>query len=110
MEHGIVNDWNDMERIWQYVFSKEQLQTFSDGARYRQRLERHGAHLAIRLFQRTITNLLRWSTVSSTTGTTWSAFGNTSFPKNNYKPSPMEHGIVNDWNDMERIWQYVFSK
>ena len=30
MEHGIVNDWNDMERIWQYVFSKEQLQTFSE--------------------------------------------------------------------------------
>lgn len=30
MEHGIVNDWNDMERIWQYVYSKEQLQTFSE--------------------------------------------------------------------------------
>ncbi|KAF3848458.1 hypothetical protein F7725_014955 [Dissostichus mawsoni] len=23
---------------------------------------------------------------------------------------PMEHGIVKDWNDMERIWQYVYSK
>lgn len=30
MEHGIVTDWNDMERIWQYVYSKEQLQTFSE--------------------------------------------------------------------------------
>lgn len=30
MEHGIVKDWNDMERIWQYVYSKEQLQTFSE--------------------------------------------------------------------------------
>jgi len=30
MEHGIVTDWNDMERIWQYIFSKEQLQTFSE--------------------------------------------------------------------------------
>ena len=21
---------------------------------------------------------------------------------------PMEHGIVTDWNDMERIWQYIY--
>lgn len=30
MEHGIVKDWNDMERIWQYIYSKDQLQTFSE--------------------------------------------------------------------------------
>ena len=30
MEHGIIRDWNDMERIWQYIFSKEQLQTFAE--------------------------------------------------------------------------------
>jgi len=30
MEHGIIRDWNDMERIWHYIFSKEQLQTFSE--------------------------------------------------------------------------------
>jgi len=30
MEHGIVRDWNDMERIWQYIFSKDQLQTFPE--------------------------------------------------------------------------------
>uniref|UniRef100_A0A2R9CAP4 Actin related protein 1A n=1 Tax=Pan paniscus TaxID=9597 RepID=A0A2R9CAP4_PANPA len=29
-EHGIVKDWNDMEHIWQYVYSKDQLQTFSE--------------------------------------------------------------------------------
>lgn len=23
---------------------------------------------------------------------------------------PMEHGIVTDWNDMERIWSYIYSK
>ena len=23
---------------------------------------------------------------------------------------PMEHGIVDDWNDMERIWQHVYSE
>lgn len=23
---------------------------------------------------------------------------------------PMEHGIVTDWNDMERIWTHVYSK
>lgn len=30
MEHGVVTDWNDMERIWQYIYSKDQLQTFSE--------------------------------------------------------------------------------
>ena len=30
IEHGIVNDWNDMEKIWQYIYSKDQLQTFSE--------------------------------------------------------------------------------
>ena len=33
MEHGIVTDWNDMERIWQYIYSKDQLQTFSEEVR-----------------------------------------------------------------------------
>lgn len=23
---------------------------------------------------------------------------------------PMEHGIVTDWNDMEKIWNYIYSK
>jgi len=30
MEHGIVTDWNDMERVWQYIYSKDQLSTFSE--------------------------------------------------------------------------------
>lgn len=30
MEHGIVKDWNDMERIWHFIYSKDQLQTFSE--------------------------------------------------------------------------------
>lgn len=30
MEHGIVTDWNDMEHIWQYIYSKDQLQTFPE--------------------------------------------------------------------------------
>jgi actin-related protein len=34
MEHGIVKDWNDMERIWQYIYSKDQLQTFSEEVQY----------------------------------------------------------------------------
>ncbi|KAJ3085360.1 Actin-2 [Quaeritorhiza haematococci] len=29
MEHGIVTDWDDMERIWQYVYSEE-LKTLSE--------------------------------------------------------------------------------
>uniref|UniRef100_A0A914DRA1 Actin n=1 Tax=Acrobeloides nanus TaxID=290746 RepID=A0A914DRA1_9BILA len=27
MEHGIVTDWNDMERVWQYIYSNDQLKT-----------------------------------------------------------------------------------
>ena len=23
---------------------------------------------------------------------------------------PMEHGIVTDWEDMEKIWQYVYAE
>lgn len=30
MEHGIIKDWNDMERIWHFIYSKDQLQTFSE--------------------------------------------------------------------------------
>jgi centractin len=29
MEHGVVTDWDDMERIWNYVYSEE-LQTLSE--------------------------------------------------------------------------------
>ena len=25
MEHGVVVDWQDMEKIWNYVYSREQL-------------------------------------------------------------------------------------
>lgn len=30
MEHGIVTEWNDMEKIWTYIYSKDQLSTFSE--------------------------------------------------------------------------------
>lgn len=30
MEHGIVTDWNDMEKIWSYIFDKDQLSTYSE--------------------------------------------------------------------------------
>ncbi|KHN83745.1 Beta-centractin [Toxocara canis] len=30
MEHGVVTDWNDMERVWQYIYSKDQLQIFPE--------------------------------------------------------------------------------
>ena len=29
MEHGIVTDWDDMERIWNYVYTEE-LRTLSE--------------------------------------------------------------------------------
>src|SRR5436305_5827300 len=32
LEHGIVTDWDDMERIWQYVYSDE-LKTLSEEVR-----------------------------------------------------------------------------
>uniref|UniRef100_A0A1I7XPW3 Actin n=1 Tax=Heterorhabditis bacteriophora TaxID=37862 RepID=A0A1I7XPW3_HETBA len=30
MEHGIVTDWNDMEKVWQYIYSQEQLHIFPE--------------------------------------------------------------------------------
>ncbi|ENN76426.1 beta-centractin [Dendroctonus ponderosae] len=30
MEHGIVTNWNDMEKIWTYIYSKDQLNTFAE--------------------------------------------------------------------------------
>ncbi|KJH50422.1 Actin [Dictyocaulus viviparus] len=30
MEHGIVTDWNDMEKIWQYIYSQEQMNIFPE--------------------------------------------------------------------------------
>jgi len=30
MEHGIVTDWNDMERIWTHIYSKDELSTFAE--------------------------------------------------------------------------------
>lgn len=32
LEHGIVTDWDDMERIWQYVYTDE-LKTLSEEVR-----------------------------------------------------------------------------
>lgn len=45
MEHGVVRDWNDMERVWQYVYSKDQLQTFSEEVRQPKSL-RAGSHIS----------------------------------------------------------------
>jgi len=25
MEHGVIVDWNDMERLWNYIYGKNQL-------------------------------------------------------------------------------------
>lgn len=33
LEHGIVTDWDDMERIWQYVYTEE-LKTLSEDVRH----------------------------------------------------------------------------
>ncbi|KAF6775086.1 hypothetical protein AHF37_05062 [Paragonimus kellicotti] len=30
IEHGIIRDWNDMERIWTYVYGKDQLMVSSE--------------------------------------------------------------------------------
>ena len=47
LEHGIVTDWDDMERIWQYVY-QEGLKTVSEDVSYctrnsRWRLRHHAA-------------------------------------------------------------------
>ena len=31
MEHGIVNNWNDMELIWKFLYSKDQLNVAPEG-------------------------------------------------------------------------------
>lgn len=33
LEHGVVTDWDDMERIWQYVYTDE-LKTLSEEVRH----------------------------------------------------------------------------
>jgi centractin len=30
MEHGVVTDWNDMEKIWHHLYSKHQLNANSE--------------------------------------------------------------------------------
>jgi centractin len=30
MEHGLVKDWNDMEKVWQHIYSKNQLNCNSE--------------------------------------------------------------------------------
>ena len=30
MEHGIITDWSDMERIWQHIYGKGELATFKE--------------------------------------------------------------------------------
>lgn len=30
MEHGIVKDWNDIEKIWHHLYSKSQLNSNSE--------------------------------------------------------------------------------
>jgi len=30
MEHGIITDWGDMERIWQHIYGKGELATFKE--------------------------------------------------------------------------------
>jgi centractin len=42
MEHGIVTDWDDMERIWNWVYAEE-LGTLSEEVRYYLDLAGRGA-------------------------------------------------------------------
>jgi centractin len=30
MENGIIKDWNDMEKLWQFIYSKSQLNSSSE--------------------------------------------------------------------------------
>jgi centractin len=41
LEHGIVTDWDDMERIWQYVYA-EGLKTLSEDVSVEHRLKTTG--------------------------------------------------------------------
>ena len=48
MEHGIVTDWDDMERIWNWVYAEE-LGTLSEEVRYLSLGGRHDSAPAHRL-------------------------------------------------------------
>lgn len=48
MEHGIVTDWDDMERIWNWVYAEE-LGTLSEEVRYLNLGGRHDSAPAHRL-------------------------------------------------------------
>jgi centractin len=49
IEHGIVNDWEDMERIWQYIYTDE-LKTLSEEVRFQFRQLLHDPHLVTNVF------------------------------------------------------------
>ena len=53
LEHGIVTDWDDMERIWQFVYTEE-LKTLSEEVRCSAAplsCKRSGVHLLTTLLQ-----------------------------------------------------------
>ncbi|KAJ3202223.1 Actin-2 [Dinochytrium kinnereticum] len=39
MEHGIVNNWDDMERIWQHVYTEELKTLSEEGGRKKEKEE-----------------------------------------------------------------------
>ncbi len=41
MEHGVVEDWNDMEKIWTYIYSKDQLRSASEEVYLRNKLNKN---------------------------------------------------------------------
>jgi centractin len=49
IEHGIVNDWEDMERIWQYIYTDE-LKTLSEEVRFQFRQLLHDPQLVTNVF------------------------------------------------------------
>jgi actin-related protein len=48
MEHGIVTDWDDMERIWNWVYAEE-LGTLSEEVRLLGLVARSSAHRDLRV-------------------------------------------------------------
>uniref|UniRef100_A0AC34FZS7 Actin n=1 Tax=Panagrolaimus sp. ES5 TaxID=591445 RepID=A0AC34FZS7_9BILA len=159
MEHGIVTDWNEMERIWSYIYSGDELKAnanehpvlLTEAPLNPAKNRLKAAEIFFETFNvpafhcqmQAVLSLyscgrITGVVVDSGDGVThvvpvFEGFAIDHGPKHTRCMAgalegdvfigpkcadmrglmslkyPMEHGIVTDWNEMERIWSYIYS-